>query len=112
MLHRGEHSIEFQALFLAYAFGIRGYQVVPILVSSFHEMVASGVTPARDSRVGSFIAALRAELDAENRRVLILSGVDFAHVGKKFGDEFAADRAVAERVQREDLGLDRKYQAR
>ncbi len=105
MLHRGEHSIEFQALFLAYAFGARGYQVVPILVSSFHELVASGVTPARDSRVGSFIAALRSELDAEQRRVLILAGVDFAHVGRKFGDEFRADRAVAERVQREDLGL-------
>jgi hypothetical protein len=68
-------------------------------------LVASGISPARDSRVGSFIAALRAELDAESRRVLILAGVDFAHVGKKFGDEFAADRAVAERVQREDLGL-------
>lgn len=105
MLHRGEHSIEFQALFLAYAFGARGYQVVPILVSSFHELVASRVVPARDPRVGSFIAALRAELDAERRRVLILGGVDFAHVGRKFGDEFSADRAVAERVQREDLGL-------
>jgi hypothetical protein len=105
MLHRGEHSIEFQAVFLAYALGIRGYQVVPILVSSFHELVESGVSPVRDSRVGSFIAALRAEIEVESRRVLILAGVDFAHVGKKFGDEFAADRAVAERVQREDLGL-------
>jgi AmmeMemoRadiSam system protein B len=105
MLHRGEHSIEFQALFLAYALSARGYQVVPILVSSFHEMVANGATPARDSRVASFVAALRAELEAERRRVLILSGVDFAHVGRKFGDTFAADRAVAERVQQEDLGL-------
>ncbi len=25
MLHRGEHSIEFQALFLAYALGLRGF---------------------------------------------------------------------------------------
>ncbi len=105
MLHRGEHSIEFQALFLAYALGARGYQVVPILVSSFHELVASGVMPARDSRVGSFIEALRAELDAESRRVLIVAGVDFAHVGRKFGDEFSADHQVAGRVQREDLGL-------
>jgi MEMO1 family protein len=105
MLHRSEHSIEFQALFLAYALGARGYQVVPILVSSFHELVASGVMPARDSRVGSFIAALRAELDAESRRVLIVAGVDFAHVGRKFGDEFSADHEVAGRVQREDLGL-------
>jgi len=78
---------------------------VPILVSSFHEMVASGAAPARDSRVASFVTTLRAELETERRRVLILSGVDFAHVGRKFGDSFAADRAVAERVQHEDLNL-------
>ena len=105
ILHRGEHSIEFQALFLAYALGTRGFQVVPILVSSFHEMVGSGITPVRDPRVASFVAALKAALEGERRRVLILAGVDFAHVGKKFGDAFAADASVAERIQREDLGL-------
>jgi MEMO1 family protein len=105
MLHRSEHSIEFQVLFLAYALGARGYQVVPILVSSFHEMVTNGVVPAEDPRVKSFLESLRAELAAEQRRVLILAGVDFAHVGKKFGDSFAADSDVAERVQREDLEL-------
>jgi AmmeMemoRadiSam system protein B len=104
-LHRSEHSIEFQALFLAYALGARGYQIVPILVSSFHEMVASGLEPARDPWVASFLDALKAELAVERRRVLILAGVDFAHVGKKFGDEFSADRTVAERVEREDLSL-------
>jgi AmmeMemoRadiSam system protein B len=104
-LHRGEHSIEFQALFLAYALGARGYQIVPVLVSSFHEMVASGLEPARDPRVASFIDALRRELETERRRVLVLAGVDFAHVGKKFGDVFSADRVVAQRVEREDLEL-------
>lgn len=105
ILHRREHSIEFQILFLAYTLGIRGYQVVPVLVSSFHTMVAGGVTPSSDPRVKSFLDTLRAEIAAESRRVLILAGVDFAHVGKKFGDPFAADTTVAERVQREDLQL-------
>jgi MEMO1 family protein len=44
-------------------------------------------------------------LSAERRRVLIIAGVDFAHVGKKFGDSFAADESVAERVKREDFSL-------
>ncbi len=105
MLHRGEHSIEFQNLFLAYALGARGYKTVPILVSSFHEMVAGGVQPSNDARVISFLDALRTELAAESRRVLILAGVDFAHVGKKFGDSFSADAEVAKRVEQEDLGL-------
>ncbi len=105
VLHRDEHSIEFQALFLAWALGTSGYRIVPVLVSSFHEMVESGETPANDPRVRSFLDAIGDLLAAERRRVLIIAGVDFAHVGRKFGDAFAADEAVAERVQREDLEL-------
>ncbi|MFI5351409.1 MAG: AmmeMemoRadiSam system protein B [Candidatus Binatales bacterium] len=105
MLHRSEHSIEFQALFMAWALGARGYTVVPILVSSFHEMVAAGIAPAGDRRVGDFLDALRAELAADGRRVLIVAGVDFAHVGKKFGDEFSVDDGVVEWVRRDDLAL-------
>ncbi len=105
LLHRNEHSIEFQALFLAWALGTRNFKVVPILVSSFHEMVRAGTMPARDVRVASFIAALRAELEAEGRRACIIAGVDFAHVGKKFGDSEAVDEAFAARVCSEDLAL-------
>jgi AmmeMemoRadiSam system protein B len=55
--------------------------------------------------VGGFLEALRAELEAESRRVLIIAGVDFAHVGKKFGDSFSADEKVAQWVKQEDLAL-------
>ena len=105
LLHRNEHSIEFQALFLAWALGVEGYQVVPILVSSFHQMVRDRESPDGNSRVARFIGALREELAVERRRVLILAGVDFAHVGRKFGDSFGVDDAVTERVRREDLAL-------
>jgi len=105
LLHRNEHSIEFQALFLAWALGTMGYQVVPILVGSFHEMVLNGETPAYDARVSGFLEALREELNAESRRVLILAGVDFAHVGRKFGDSFSADEKIAQWVKHEDLAL-------
>ena len=105
LLHRNEHSIEFQALFLAWALGCAGYQIAPILVSSFHQMVARGATPRSDPRVGGFIDALRTEIAGERRRVLIVAGVDFAHVGKKFGDSFSADARIAEWVKTEDLAL-------
>ncbi len=105
LLHRNEHSIEFQTLFLAWALGTAGYQVVPILVSSFHQLVATGATPRSEPRVSGFIEVLRAEIAAEKRRVLIVAGVDFAHVGKKFGDSFSADQKIAEWVKSEDLAL-------
>ncbi|MBV8772594.1 MAG: AmmeMemoRadiSam system protein B [Deltaproteobacteria bacterium] len=105
LLHRNEHSIEFQALFLAWSLGVIGYQIVPILVGSFHQMVLSGETPAYDRRVGGFLEALRAGLEAESRRTLIIAGVDFAHVGRKFGDSFSADEKIAQWVRQEDLAL-------
>jgi AmmeMemoRadiSam system protein B len=105
LLHRNEHSIEFQALFLAWALGTAGYKVVPILVSSFHHMVQSGISPADDPRVSGMIEAIKAELEGETRQVLIVAGVDFAHVGKKFGDSFSADEKVADWTRTEDLAL-------
>jgi AmmeMemoRadiSam system protein B len=105
LLHRNEHSIEFQALFLRWALGDHDFTVVPILVSSFHEMVRRGTVPAESERIGSFIDAMASMIEAERRKVLIVAGVDFAHVGRKFGDDFVADESVAQRVQREDLAL-------
>jgi MEMO1 family protein len=105
LLHRNEHSIEFQTLFLKWALGNRDFAVVPILVSSFHEMILSGTLPGNDPRVESFVEAVREVLAGEKRRTLIVAGVDFAHIGRKFGDAFTADEAVAERVKGEDMGL-------
>lgn len=105
LLHRNEHSIEFQALFLALILGLEGYQIVPILVGSFHEMVRGHRIPSADPRVGSFIAALREELAADGRRVCIVAGVDFAHVGKKFGDSQAADEGLIAWLRAEDRRL-------
>lgn len=105
LLHRNEHSIEFQVLFLAWTLGTRGYKILPILVNSFHEMVLNGAMPLEDRRVGAFVDALSAELSAERRRVLIIAGVDFAHVGRKFGDDFSADDGVVEWIRRDDRAL-------
>jgi MEMO1 family protein len=105
LVHRNEHSIEFQTLFLAWALGVAGYKVVPILVGSFHHMVQSGISPLDDPRVSGMIEALKAELASETRQVLVLAGVDFAHVGKKFGDSFSADEKVAGWLRSEDLAL-------
>ncbi len=105
ILHRSEHSIEFQALFLAYALGVHGYHTVPILVSSFHEMIGTRTSPAQDPRVRSMLDALGSMIARERRKVTVLAAVDFAHVGRKFGDAFAADERTAEDVKLQDLAL-------
>ena len=66
--------------------GRRPFTVVPILVTSFHEMILARRSPADDPRVARFIEALRTTLAEDDVPTALIAGVDFAHVGHKFGD--------------------------
>jgi AmmeMemoRadiSam system protein B len=106
ILHRTEHSLEFQTLFLQYVFGgKRDFTAVPILVSSFHEMVMSKTPPAQDPRVASFLGALRETIERSRRKVCLVAGVDFAHVGQKFGDQGPLTQEFLGWVETEDRRL-------
>ncbi len=94
-LHRGEHSLEFQVLFLKYSAQKRAalsgeperpFKIVPILVSSFHAAVIERTLPEETPPVGRFLNALRGLVQHESRRVCFVAGVDLAHVGRQFGD--------------------------
>jgi AmmeMemoRadiSam system protein B len=94
-LHRGEHSLEFQVLFLKYIAQrkaeLRGekekpFKIVPILVSSFHSMVLSQSLPEKHPPIETFLLALQDLVAQESRQVCFVAGVDLAHVGKQFGD--------------------------
>lgn len=87
LVHRTEHSLEFQTLFLQYLFGgKREFRIVPILVSSFHPLILSQTSPRQDPRVAEFLRALKETIARDGRKVCVIAGVDFAHVGQKFGD--------------------------
>jgi AmmeMemoRadiSam system protein B len=101
--HRGEHSIEFQAVFLRYLFaGKRDIRIVPILTSFAHEALARGRRPEDDPRVLRFLDGLRDSIAATNRRVAFVAGADLAHVGPRFGDPEPISDAELQRVGRED----------
>jgi len=87
VLHRTEHAVEFQAVMLQHALGGRTpFTIVPILVTSFHDVIKHGTAPTDDPRIAAFLDALRATLAADDVPTVIVAGVDFAHVGAKFGD--------------------------
>ncbi len=79
--HRREHSVEFQALFLA-ALRERGrdLRMVPVLCGSLRD-------PASEPSGGSgFLAALRGFLAERGDRAVVVAGADLAHIGPRFGD--------------------------
>ena len=87
LLHRTEHSVEFQVVMLQHVLGgRRPFTVVPILVTSFHEMITRRRAPGDDPRVAGFVAALGETLAEDGRPTALVAGVDLAHVGEKFGD--------------------------
>jgi len=106
ILHRTEHALEFQTLFLRYVFGgKREFTVVPILVSSFHHMILNQTPPAEDSRIASFLNALKETIAQSGRKVCLVAGVDFAHVGQKFGDQGPLTQEFLDWVEAEDRRL-------
>jgi AmmeMemoRadiSam system protein B len=104
MVHRTEHSIEFQAVMLSYLFGSQ-VRIVPILCGTFGTEVGT-CEPGDLSDVTAFLAACRDLVALLGQRVSIIAGADLAHVGRRFGDPFAIDDAVVHAVasrDREDL---------
>lgn len=93
LVHRHEHSIEFQAVFLQYLLGAkRPFTIVPILVGSFHRFIGNGGQPHQSPEVGAFVQAMRAMAEQYPGRVCFISGADLAHIGQRFGDPWLLDQ--------------------
>lgn len=106
LAHRGEHSIEFQAVFLRYLLGERrDFTIVPVLASFAHEALARGGGPEDDPRVPRFLEAVGEAVAASGRRVAFIAGADLAHVGPRFGDPAPLAPEDLERVGREDRAM-------
>lgn len=105
-VHRSEHTIELQVAFLQHILsGSQPFRIVPILVGSFHEAVATGRPPVTVEPIGQFIEALREALDEQPGGVCLVGSADLAHVGPQFGDPSPIDQSDLDRVRRDDLAL-------
>ena len=105
MAHRNEHSIEFQAVFLRYLFPDSDITFVPILCGSFFQSVHRKSSPEENQEVADFVNALRQAIEEEDRTVCIIAGVDFSHVGQRFGDEALLDDSFISTVEASDRDL-------
>ncbi len=112
LAHREEHSIEFQAVYLAHRLGNRPFKMVPILCGGFHALLDQGKTPRDDPDFEAMITAVRETERAQGGTTLYVAGVDLSHVGPRFGDPAlddatrgeieAHDREVVERARLAD----------
>ena len=87
--HSFEHSLEFQTVFLQHILGPR-VRILPVLVGSFGLDMQSSQLPEKNEDTARFFDAL-GELGTRlgNKACWVL-GVDMAHMGQRYGDEFEA----------------------
>ena len=78
LVHLGEHSCEFQVVWLRWVLGERPFRIVPVLCSSISHLEDPGAETER------FLTAL-ARVTA-GRSVCYVAGADLAHVGPQYGD--------------------------
>ncbi|MCP5117852.1 MAG: AmmeMemoRadiSam system protein B, partial [bacterium] len=100
--HATEHSIEFQVLFLQHLYGA-DVRILPILCGSYARSIYGGGAPEDNDAVAAFLGELGEIAAAESKKLCWILGVDMAHMGRRYGDAFAASadtgdmQAVAKR---------------
>jgi MEMO1 family protein len=87
--HAVEHSIEFQVLFLQSIFGA-DISVLPILCGTYAQSIYRGGKPEANDNVNRFLGALGEIAAREGDRLTWVLGIDMAHMGRRYGDEFEA----------------------
>ena len=106
LIHRFEHSIEFQVVFLQYVLrGKKDVKIVPILCSSFDEMIDKNIVPSESPAIGDLISILKEAVCQSGRSVCFIAGADLSHVGKRFGDQMGLSSALLGLIKDRDMEM-------
>ncbi len=103
--HRFEHSIEFQLLFLQHL--LKGaFSIAPILCGSLLHGLPEYNRQAFLDAAGPLLETLATALADPVLETICVAGVDFCHIGPKFGHEVHADVLETEACRHDRTLLD------
>jgi AmmeMemoRadiSam system protein B len=87
--HSFEHTVELQVIFLQHVLG-PDVRILPILVGQFARSLYQGGDPDDDDKVRAFHEALGELRELQRDRLFWILGVDMAHMGVRYHDQFEA----------------------
>jgi AmmeMemoRadiSam system protein B len=101
--HSFEHTVELQVVFLQHIYG-PDVRILPILCGQFAHSLYRGGAPEADEGVRRFHGALGEMAAREGDRLFWILGIDMAHMGARYQDDFSAyaDRGVMAEVADRD----------
>ncbi len=102
IFHRTEHSIEFQVVFLQHILKEKNFKIIPVLCNSFHQFVGNGSSPFEDKKISTFLTELKKIIASYGDSVVVIAGVDLAHVGPEFGDKDQVDEKTLSWIRNRD----------
>lgn len=97
--HLGEHSVEFQLVFLQHLCH-HPYRILPILCGSFQDCLEEPSWPEENPHIATFLARLEASL-ARRPRTCWIASVDLAHLGQRFGGPALSPESLARLGERD-----------
>ncbi|MDR5694180.1 MAG: AmmeMemoRadiSam system protein B [Armatimonadota bacterium] len=100
-IHRTEHSVEFQVLFLQHMAGSRPIRILPLLCANLEEWAKEG-SPRDVEAIERVIQVLRDLVLQARGEIGVIASVDFSHVGPRFGDVEPVGPALASRTSLDD----------
>jgi hypothetical protein len=95
-VHRSEHSIEFQILFLQHLLPGGSFSIIPVLCGSIHPLVPEYNRSAYLANAKAFVESLRSVIAEKPEETMIIAGVDLSHIGLKFGHDLPASHLEAQ----------------
>ena len=87
--HSFEHTVELQVIFLQHIYG-PGVRILPILCGQFARSLYGSGAPEDDDGVKRFVSALGGMAAREGDRLFWVLGIDMAHMGARYRDDFTA----------------------
>jgi MEMO1 family protein len=107
--HSFEHTVELQVIFLQHMLG-PDVKILPVLCGSFAQSLYHGGNPEDDDKVKAFFEALGELREREGDNLFWVLGVDMAHMGARYQDDFAAiagEGAMSEVADRDEERIGR-----
>lgn len=101
-IHKIEHSVEFQVLFLQYLYPEREISIVPVLCSMIQASHMKEVSPYNNNQVMEFIDTLKRIVAEYGEKVCVIAGVDLSHIGRRFGQDISITPKIIKDLEKSD----------